>query len=84
MLDALAGEFRGCAEESAARYIIEECNCRVLDALAGEFRGFGQESNVRYIIGEGNCRVLGGQKQVSREKRAEVQISIGTCRSKDF
>ena len=31
--------FRGRGQESNARHIIGECNCRVLDALAGEFRG---------------------------------------------
>ena len=41
MLDALAGEFRGCGKDSNVRRNIGECNCRVLDALAGEFKGLG-------------------------------------------
>ena len=56
VLDALAGEFRGCGQERRARHIIGECNCRLRDALAGGFRGRGQESNARHIIGECNCR----------------------------
>ena len=97
VLDALAGEFRGCEKESNARHIIGECNCRVLDALAGEFRGCRKGSTARLIIGECNCRVLDalsgefrgcGQEsnvRFQKKSRGRVEISIGKLReSRDF
>ena len=58
VLDALAGEFKGCRKESSARHIIGECNYGVLDTLVGEFRGYHNKNTARLIIGECNCRVL--------------------------
>ena len=80
MLNAWAGEFRGCVKESNARYIIGECNCKALDALAGEFRGCVKESNAQRIIGEYNCKALDA---LAGEFRGRV--SIGKLReSRDF
>ena len=51
MLDALAGEFRGCGKDSV-RHNIGECNCRVLDALAGRVpRSREGQQCVEYFLG---------------------------------
>ena len=88
VLDALAGEFRGCVKESDTRHIFGECNCRVLDALSGEFRGCGQESNTRHIFGECNCRALDAlsgefrgcvkESNVRFQKKSKERVGIST------
>ena len=58
VLDALAGEFRGCVKENNAQRHIRECNCKALDALAGEFRGCVKENNAQRHFRKCNCKVL--------------------------